>query len=153
INTRAARFHLAADRMWNTPPYAIYLSEILGRRTDRAILLDELIDHIVDRLEHLLMHLNVPVAMRHDVVTSAPPPFGAPAPLLPLRGNIVDTYFDLVLLAPFVAELGERIIRAGHPVIPAAECQFTGCVTTPNVWRGDCGDGAERCGLKNGTTR
>jgi hypothetical protein len=52
INTRAARFHLAADRMRNTPPYAIYLGEILGRRTDRAILIDEVIDDIVDWLEH-----------------------------------------------------------------------------------------------------
>ena len=118
--------------MWNTPPYATYLGEILGRRTDRTILLDELIDDIVDRLEQPLMHLNVPVAMRHDVVTGAGLCFGGCGQLvlLPLRGNVVDTYFDFVLLAPFVAELGERIIRAGHPVIPAAECQFTGCVTT-----------------------
>src|SRR5262249_57831544 len=68
IYTRAAGFHLAADRMWDTPPYAIYLGEILGRRTDIAILFDERINDIVDRLEHPLMHLNVPVAMRHDVV-------------------------------------------------------------------------------------
>ena len=93
--------------------------------------------------------------MRHDVVTGAGLRFsgGGQLVLLSLRGDIVDMYFDLVLLAPFVAELGERIIRAGHPVIPAAQCQFTGCVTTPNVRRCDCGDGAERCGLKNGTTR
>src|SRR5262249_60369181 len=54
INTRAAGFHLAADRMWNTPPYAIYLGEILGRRTDLAMLFDEGINDLGDRLQEPL---------------------------------------------------------------------------------------------------
>src|SRR5262249_57677327 len=39
IYTRAAGFHLAADRMWNTPPAPIYLATILGPRTTPPTLL------------------------------------------------------------------------------------------------------------------
>ena len=70
-----------------------------------------------------LVDTDVPVAMRHDVVTGAGLRFGRGGELvlLALRGDVVDVDVDFVLVAPLLAELVERLVGAGHPVVPAAE--------------------------------
>jgi hypothetical protein len=45
--------------------------------------------------------------------------------------------FDFVFLAPLVAEFVEGFIGAGHPVIPAAECQLTCSVSASDIRSGD----------------
>ncbi len=121
IEARLARLDLTADRGRNAAPGALDLGEILGDRTDRAVLFDELADHVVERLKHTLMDLNVPVAMRHDVVAGAGLRFGGGGQLvlLALRGDVIDMDFDFVLLAPFGADLVERLVGARAPSGPS----------------------------------
>src|SRR6202034_3050627 len=69
IETRLTRLHLAANGSGQTAPRALDLGEIFGDRTDRAVLFDELGDHFIQWLEHVGVDADVPVAMRHDVVT------------------------------------------------------------------------------------
>ncbi len=125
IEARAARLHLAADRGRNAAPGAFDLGEIFGDRADRAVFLDQAVDHVVERLELVLVNTDVPVAMRHDVVAGAGLRFGGRGQLvlLALRGDVVDVNVDFVFVAPFLAELVERFVGAGHPVVPHAEGQ------------------------------
>src|SRR5262249_26337127 len=123
VDPRAARFHLAANGGRNAPPYAFDLGEILGNRADLSVLFDKLTYQIVERFQHALMDLNVPIPMRHDVVTGARLRFstGGEFVLLALRSDVIDMHLNLVLFAPFVAELGERVVCSGHPMVPATQ--------------------------------
>ena len=123
VEARTAWLHLAADRRWHTKPHAFALGEIFGDRADRAVLLDERGDDIVQWLQLCLVDADVPVAMRHNVVTGASLRFGRGGKLvfLALRGDVVDMDVDFVLVAPFLAELVESLVGAGHPVVPATE--------------------------------
>ena len=66
--------------------------------------------------------------MGHDVVAGAGLGFGGCGQLVlfALRGDVVDLDLTIILGAPFVAKFGERIVRAGHPMVPDAERQRTG---------------------------
>ena len=123
VEARTAWLHLAADRRWHTKPHALALGEIFGDRADRAVRLNERGDDVVQWLELRLVDTDVPVAMRHDVVTGAGLRFGRGGELvlLALRGDVVDMDVDFVLVAPFLAELVESLVGAGHPVVPATE--------------------------------
>ncbi len=122
IETRAARLHLAADRGRNAEPHAFALGEIFGDRADRAVLLDQRGDDVVERLELRLVDADVPVAMRHDVVAGAGLRFGGRGQFvfLALRGDVVDVDVDFVLVAPLFADLVECLVGAGDPMVPAA---------------------------------
>ncbi len=155
IEARAARLHLAADRGRDAAPRAFDLGEIFGDRADRAVLFDQRIDDVVERFEHLGVDADVPVAMRHDVVAGAGLGFGGGGQfvLFALRGDVVDLHFAIVLGAPFVAERGERLVGAGHPMVPYAERQRAGGVGASDIRRGDSGGGAERRAFENRTAR
>ena len=111
-------------------------------------------DHVVERLEQALVDVNVPVAMRHDVVAGAGLRFGRGCQLvfLALRGDVVDVDIDLILLAPFLAELIEGLVGAGNPMVPAAQSESAGGMDAADIRRGDCRCGTEGSGLENGTT-
>ena len=117
-------------------------------------MLDELADDVIERLKHALMHLNVPVAMRHDIVAGAGLRFGGGGQLVlfALRRDVVDVDFDFVFLAPLVADLVEGLVGAGHPMVPAAERQLAGGVCASDIGRGNNGGRAKSSGLENGAT-
>jgi len=71
IEAGTAWLDLTADGGRDATPHALDLGQVFGNRTDRAVLFDQLIDHVVEGLESVLVNLDVPVAMRHDVVTGA----------------------------------------------------------------------------------
>src|ERR1700733_16228858 len=71
IEPRAARFHLAADGGRYAAPGALDLGEIFGDWADRAVLFDQAVHDVVERLEHVLVDADIPVAMRNDVVAGA----------------------------------------------------------------------------------
>jgi hypothetical protein len=130
IDAGAARLDLTADGRRDAEPLAVVFGEIFGYRTDRAALGDERLDDLVDRLEHVAVDLDLPGAVRHDVVAGARLGFRARGQdvLVALRGDVVDRYLDLVLFSPLVAQLGQRVVGAGDPVIPHAEREFAGGV-------------------------
>ena len=45
--------------------------------------------------------------------------------LVTLGRDVVDVDFDLVFLAPFIAQFGERVVGTGDPVIPKAERELS----------------------------
>src|SRR5208283_5173175 len=108
---------------------------ILGDRADRTILLNQAVNDVVEWLKHRLVYPDVPVAMRHNVVASAGLRFGGSGELvlLALRGDEVDMNVDFVLRAPLVAELDQRFVSAGHPVVPNAQGERAGSVSTAHV--------------------
>src|SRR4030088_3079852 len=69
--------------------------------------------------------------------------------LIALRRDVVDLHLDLVLLTPGVAQLGERVVGPGHPMVPAAEAQCAGRMDAADIGRGDHRGGTERRGLEN----
>ena len=148
IKPRAARLDLAAHRGRDAEPFAVVLGEILGDRTDRAGLGRERLDHLVERLEHGAMHLDLPGAVRHDVVTGARLRFRARGQdvLVALRGDVVDRHLNLVGLAPLVAQLGQRVVGAGHPMVPDAQRELAGGIGVTNIRSGYGGGGRERRG-------
>src|SRR5262249_25458539 len=106
IHARAARFDLTANGRWNTELRAPMFGEILGYRTDRARLSDERVDNAVDRLENAAVDLDLPGAVRHDIVAGARLSFRARGQeiLIALRCDVVDCHLDFVLLPPFVSQ-------------------------------------------------
>ena len=146
IEARAARLDLAAHRRRHAAPGAFDAGKIFGDRADRAVLLDELPDDVVERLEHVLVNADVPVAMRHDVVTGAGLRFGGGRQLvlLALRGDVVDRDRAIVLRAPLVAQLGQGLVGAGHPMVPHPERQRAGGVAVFDIGCGNGGDRTER---------
>ena len=127
------------------------LGEIFGDRADRAVFLDERVDDVVKRLKHVLVDADVPVAMRHDVVTGAGLGLCRRGQfvLFALRGDVVDLHLAIVLGAPLVAELGQRVIGAGHPMVPNAERQRAGGVTVFDIRRGNGRNRTERGAFEN----
>ena len=154
IEARAARLHLAADRGRNAAPRALDLGEVLGDRADRAVLLDQAVDHVVERLETFLVDPDVPVAMRHDVVAGAGSGFGGRGQLvlLALRGDVVDVHLDLVLVAPLLGELVEGLVGARHPVVPHTHRDRAGGVGAVHVGGSDDRGGGKRSGFQNVAT-
>src|SRR5205814_9983720 len=139
----------AAGRRYSAPA-AFDLGEILGDRTDRAILLGQFADDVIHWLKHVLVYADVPVAVGHDVVAGAGLRFGGRGQfvLFTLRGDVVDLDLAIVLGAPFVAKLGQGVVGAGHPVVPHAERQRARRVSAVDIGRGNSGGGAE-CGRFN----
>jgi hypothetical protein len=85
------------------------------------------------------MDADVPVAVRHDVVAGAGLRFRRcrELVLLALRSDVIDTYVNLVFLAPLVAQLGERVVCAGHPMVPTAQGKTAGGIDAADVRRGN----------------
>ena len=154
VEARLARLDLTTDGRRYAAPGPVDLGKILGDRADRPVLLDQCADDIVEWLQHALVNLNVPIAMGHDVVAGAGLGFGGGGQLvlLALGGDVVDMNLHLVLLAPFVAELGQRVVGAGYPMVPAAQGQLAGGVCAPHVGRGQHRGRAECRSPESGTT-
>ena len=147
-------FDLAADGGRYAAPSAFDLGEIFGNRTDRAVLLDQLGNHVIERFEQALVDLNIPVAVRHDVVTGPGLRFrrGGQFIFLALGGDVVDVHIDLVLIAPFLADLIERLVGSRHPMVPATQRQRTRSIDTANIRRGNRRCRTKSSGLENSTT-
>ena len=155
VDARAAWLHLAAYRGGHAAPYAVDFGEIFGDRADRAVLLDQGIHYVVERLKHTAMNVDAPVAVRHDVMTGAGLGFCSRGELilLALRRDVIDVNFDVVLLTPFVAQLGQGIVRARHPMVPAAERELAGGVAGPDIGGRQNGRAGERRRLQCGAAR
>ena len=151
VEARAAWFDLAADCGRDAAPGAFDLGQIFGDRADRAILLHQAVGDVVERLQHVLVNSDVPVAVGHDVVAGAGLGFGRRGQLVlfALRGDVVDLDLAIVLGTPFVAELGERVVGAGYPMVPDAERERAGGVTVFDIGRGNGRDGTERRAFEN----
>src|SRR5262249_47568546 len=135
-------------------PSALHGVEILADGADLAVLRNELLHDVIERLEHAVMNLNIPVAMRHDVVAGAGLTFGGGGELvlLALRGDVVDLELDLVLLGPLVAQLGQRVVGAGHPMVPEAHAEAASRERAAHIRRREHRGGAERSALDDVTT-
>src|SRR5262249_61811815 len=120
---RAGWFALAAVRRWYSAPGAFDPGEIFGDRTDRAILLGQFANNVIHRLQHVLVNAHVPVAVGHDVVTGAGLSFGGRGQLVlfALRGDVVDLDLAIALGAPLIAQLGQRVVCPGNPIVPHAD--------------------------------
>ena len=96
------------------------------------------------------MNADVPIAMRHDVVAGAGLGFGGRGQFVffTLRGDEVDLHFAIVLGAPLVAQLDQRVIGAGTQLLPHAERQRAGGETVFDIRSGKGGDGTERCAFE-----
>ena len=123
VEARTAWLHLAADRSRHAKPHAFALGEIFGDRAYRAVFLMSAAITSSSGSSSACVDPDVPVAMGHNVVTGAGLRFGRGRKLvfLALRGDVVDVDVDFVLVAPFLADLVESLVGAGHPVVPAAE--------------------------------
>jgi hypothetical protein len=155
VEARAAWLDLASDGGRHAAPRALDLREIFGDRTDRAVFLDQTVDQVVERLELVLVNADIPVPVRHDVVTGAGLRLGGRRQLvfLTLRGDEVDIDLALVLFAPLVAELDQRLVGAGYPMVPHAQGQRPGGVRATDIGGSDSCSRTECRGLENGTTR
>ena len=123
--------------------------------TGRTVLLDELADDVVERLERVGVDADIPIAVRHDVVTGAGLRLGGGGELvlLALPGDVIDSHLDAVLRAPFAAKRRQRVVGSGHPMIPHAKRQYPGGAATANMRCGNGRDGADGGRTKNGSTR
>ena len=134
-------------------PAAVRACEILDRRIDRAVLLDQLGHDVVDRLEALGVRRRLPGREGEDVVAGSRLRFGGDGQqvLVALRGDVVDRDLDLLLLGPFVAQRGRRVVGAGHPVVPEADRQLAGGVGAAHMRHRDRRRGG--CCRQETTTR
>src|SRR2546423_2143980 len=68
-----------------------------------------------------------------------------------MRGDVVDLDIDSFLLAPILAELGQRVVCAGDPMVPETEAQLPGGIGAVHKGRGERGGRAGcGCALQNG---
>src|SRR5215470_1836511 len=155
IDSRLTWFDLTADGGRYAAPRALDLGEIFGNRTDRAVLLDQLGNNVIEGIEQALVNLNIPVTVRHDVVTGAGLSFRRRGQFvfLALGGDVVDVHIDLVLLAPFLANLIERLVGSWYPMVPTTQRQCTCGIDAANIRRGNRRCRTESSGLENSTTR
>ena len=102
VDARARALDLAADGRRHGDPLAVGLAEVLDRRVDRAVLLDQLRHDVVDRLQVAGMVRRLPGRERQDVVARLRLRLGGDGQqvLVALRGDVVDLNLDLLLLAP-----------------------------------------------------
>jgi len=155
VDAGAARLDLAADGGGEAEPFPVGLGQIFSDRTDRAGLGDQGIDHIVDRLEHVAVDLYLPGAVRHDVVAGARLRFGACGQdvLVALRRDVVDCHLDLVVIAPLVAQPGQRIVGTGDPMIPHPESELAGRMGMADIGGGNHRGGGKRRGPQEASPR
>jgi hypothetical protein len=104
---------------------------------------------VVHGLEHGAVHLHLPRAMLHDVVAGFRLRLGAGGEhvLVALRRDIVDAHLDMVLLAPIVDDLRQRIVGAGHPMVPEAHGEATCGIGRTHIRGRDGGSGRKRRAL------
>ena len=101
-----------------------------------------------------LVDADVPVAVRHDVVAGAGLRLGGRGQLvlLALRGDVVDLHLDVVLVAPFVAELVSALLAPGTQWSQQPSVKCSGGIDAADIRRGNGSGGTEGSGLENGTT-
>jgi len=101
------------------------------------------------------MDLDLPRAMRHDVMAGAGLGLRARGQeiLVALGGNVVDRYLDLVLFPPLIAKPGQRVVRAGDPVIPHAEGELARGIGVPDIRSGNHTGGRQSGGLEQAAPR
>src|SRR5262249_34318385 len=102
IDARAAWLYLAAYSRWNSAPRTFDLGEIFGDRADRAVLLNQLGDKVVERLKHVLVNADVPVPVGHNVVAGTGLRLRSRGELRPLAlpGHVIDFGLAIGLRAP-----------------------------------------------------
>ena len=116
---------LAADRGWHGNPVALGFTKILDRRIHGAVLLDQRLHDVVDRLEIAGIVGRQPACQVHDVVAH---------PGLCLGGDrhqeltadvvdIVDLDLDLFPGRPFLDQRFACGVGTGHKVVPNGERQ------------------------------
>jgi hypothetical protein len=97
--------------------------QILDRRIDRAVELDQLGHDVVDRLEPVGLIGRLPGRKGENVVAGARLGLGRDGQqvLVADRGDVVDREFDLLLGGPFLAQGLRCLVGARNPMIPESD--------------------------------
>jgi hypothetical protein len=101
-------------------------AEILDRAVDRAVLLDQVLHDVVDRLEQLRVLGRQP---GRDSARMSWPDFAWASAaigeqvLVALRGDVVDLDLDLLLGRPLLDQVGRGLVGVRNPVVPEADRQ------------------------------
>ena len=145
IQAHAGRLDLRPGHSRHRDPVAVLFRQEFGCRRDRAVFLDQRAHHIVERLKLLGVGESVPGRMREDVVPRFRLRLGDDRQhvLVALRRDVVDLHVHFFLRAPIHAQLGERVVRPRHPMVPEADRKRARGVRGTDV---RCCDGGGRSG-------
>ena len=141
IDARAGALDLAADAGGNAEPFAACLAQIFRGAVDFAVLGDDRPHDVVDVFQLFGIGVGPPCRHRKDVVTGLCLRFGGDGQqvLVTLARDVVDRDLDLLLLGPFIDQIGGGLVGAGHPVVPETDREFAGGVGAAHIGRGDRG--------------
>jgi hypothetical protein len=141
---------LAAGSRGHREPLSARLAQVFDRLVHGAVLLDQGLHHIADRLKQPGILGRLPGWERENVVTAAGLRLGGDRQevLVTLRRDVVDRDLDLFLRRPFFDDRSAGFVGAGHPVIPEADRELAGGVSTADIRCGDEGGGRKRSGLQ-----
>ena len=119
------------------------LAEVSDRVVYFAVLLDKGIHDVVHGLKQIGIGVWPPGVHRQNVMARFGLSFRGCGQdeLVALARDVIDRNLDLFLRSPLIDEIGRGLVGAGHPVIPKAQRQLAGGVSTAHIGRGD-----ERCG-------
>jgi hypothetical protein len=128
VETRAWWLKLVADRCRHRKPMALRSTEVDRGVVHRAVLLDQLGHHIVDRLEAVCVVLWGPGRHVQDVVARFGLRLGGEGDqeFVAGVGETVDLHLDSFPGRPLLYQRIRRLIRARNPVIPQADRQLAG---------------------------
>jgi hypothetical protein len=106
----------------------ILLAEIGGAVADRTVLLDQGRHQIVGRFEAVGVARCIPSGETLNVVAGFRLRLGRNGQqiLVAVRGDEIELEIDFLLLGPFLAELAQRLVGPGDPVVPEPDGQFPG---------------------------
>jgi len=146
IDAAAGRQCQTADRGGHRNPVALHLAEIFVACADGAVLLDQRLHQIIDRLEAFGLGCGIPGGHSQNVVPGMRLLLGRAGQhqLVTLRGDEVDGHLDLLSIRPFMAELGQRVVGARDPMVPEPDGQLTRRMGTTHKGRSEGGRGQRR---------
>ena len=123
VDPAAGPLDLAARGGRDRHPVSAIFAEVLDQGRNRAVRGDQVLHHIIDRLEFLRLVGRPPGREGQHVVTGLRLRLGGDRQqvLVALRGDVVDLDLDLFFRGPLVAHLGEHVVAARDPVVPEAD--------------------------------
>ncbi|MEY9578322.1 hypothetical protein ABIE88_005898 [Bradyrhizobium diazoefficiens] len=155
VDARARALDLAARCRWDREPFAARLAQIFDGAVHLAILLDERLHDVVERLEILRIGVRPPARHLKYVVTGLGLGFGrrSQLDLLVVAGDVVDRDLDLLLRGPFIDESRGGVVGAGHPMVPEADRELAGGISASDIGRRDQRRGGHCSGSHKLTSR
>ena len=128
VEADAGRLVLGAAGGRYAAPLAAMLAEELGDRVDRAILADQTGDDLVNRLQLVGIGADIPGRKGDAVMAAAALRLGGGGQLQLVAGGVdeVERDVDMLLVAELGGQLLQRVVAAGHPMVPEGEAQRAG---------------------------